>query len=111
MKPEQIQLILEDGKAEDIRTIDVRQMTTIADTMIICSGTSGRHVSALANRLILAAKKAGSPAKGVEGQGENEWVLMDFDDSIVHIMQPNTREHYSLENLWSAVAEHRGEAS
>jgi len=92
---------LEDIKAKDIEVIDIRKMTTMADYIVVASGTSGRHVSSVADRLVVAAKEAGTKPLGVEGKEGSEWVLVDLNDVIVHIMQPAVRDFYKLEDLWS----------
>lgn len=96
---------VEDLKARDVRVLDVRTLTSITDFMIIASGTSDRHVRAIADRVIERAKQAGHPPLGVEGQEHGEWVLVDLQDVVVHIMQPRTRDFYKLENLWDMDGE------
>jgi ribosome-associated protein len=91
---------LEDLKGVDIKVLDVHELTPIADWMVICTGTSNRHVKSLAENVMDKAKSAGSPARGVEGLGEGEWVLVDLDNVIVHVMQTQTRAFYQLEKLW-----------
>jgi ribosome-associated protein len=91
-------------KARDIRVIDVRGKTTITDFMVIASGTSNRHVKALAENVTEKAKKAGVRPLGVEGEQDGEWVLVDLGDGVVHVMQPDIREFYDLEKLWSVEA-------
>ncbi|MFT5577985.1 MAG: ribosome-associated protein [Paraglaciecola psychrophila] len=100
---------LDDLKGKDIVTIDVREMTDIADYMVICTGTSNRHVKSLASNVALEMKKRGLPALGVEGvdHATTEWALADFGDVLVHVMLPDTRELYDLEALWSVAATHR----
>ncbi len=92
---------LDDLKAKEVVTLDVTRLTTITDLMIICSGTSSRHVKSLADNVIKTAKENGISVLGVQGQETGEWVLVDLADIIVHIMQMETREHYQLEQLWS----------
>jgi len=92
---------LDDLKARDIVVLDVAEMTTVADYIVVASGTSGRHVSSVADRLVAAAKEAGVRPLGVEGKDGGEWVLIDLQDIIVHVMQPAVREFYKLEDLWS----------
>jgi ribosome-associated protein len=92
---------LEDMKAVDIRVIDVRGQTSITDIMIIASGTSTRHVKAIADNVELQAKKIGVQALGVEGDKGSEWILVDLVDVVVHVMMPEVREFYALEKLWS----------
>ena len=92
---------LEELKAKDVRELDVRGKTSIADTLVIASGTSARHVKSIADEVIKFAKQAGVMPLGVEGQVEAEWVLVDLGDIIVHIMLPRIREFYGLERLWT----------
>jgi ribosome-associated protein len=96
---------LEDLKAKDIREIDVRGKTSIADLLVIASGTSARHVKSIADEVSKGAKKAGVMPLGVEGEVEGEWVLVDLGDVIVHVMLPRIREFYGLERLWT-VGDH-----
>ena len=91
---------LADLKARDVKVLDVRQLTTIADYMVVASGTSDRHVKSIADRLVQRASEAGCKPLGIEGTGSGEWVLVDMADVIVHIMQPKAREFYKLESLW-----------
>ena len=92
---------LDDLKAKDVREIDVRGKTSIADTIIVASGTSSRHVKSIADEVVKFAKQAGMMPLGVEGQQEAEWVLVDLGDIIVHVMLPRIREFYGLERLWT----------
>jgi ribosome-associated protein len=92
---------LEDIKGVDISVIDVRGLTAITDRMIIASGTSSRHIKALADNVVLKAKENGFTALGVEGESDAGWILVDLVDVVVHIMMPDTREFYALEKLWS----------
>ena len=95
---------LDDMKARDVSTLDVRSLTSIADTMIVASGTSGRHVKALADHVAEQAKKAGYAVLGMEGEQAAEWVLVDLGDVIVHVMQGATREYYDIERLWKDLS-------
>ena len=92
---------LEENKANDIRELDVTGLTDITDRIIICSALSTRHLDALRDKVVVAAKAAGEKPLGVDGESESGWVLIDLQDVIVHIMLPETRDFYSLEKLWS----------
>ena len=92
---------LEDLKANNIAVLSVVESSTVTDWMVIASGTSNRHVKALANNAVVEAKQSGFKHLGVEGNDTAEWVLVDFGDVIVHIMLPSTREFYDLESLWT----------
>jgi ribosome-associated protein len=92
---------LDDAKALDVLELDIRALTQIADWMVVASGTSTRHVLALAEKLREAGVKHGQKPVGVEGDNDGEWVLMDFGDVLVHLMLPATREFYDLEGLWN----------
>jgi ribosome-associated protein len=97
----QVLAALDELKAKDVKEIDVRGKTSIADVLIIASGTSTRHVKSLADEVVRFVKKAGMMPLGVEGQREAEWVLVDLGDIIVHVMLPRIREFYGLERLWT----------
>lgn len=94
---------LDDAKATDVVSIYVGKQTTITDYMIVASGRSSRHVKAVANQLIDNMKLAGAPALGVTGMEAGEWVLVDFGDFIVHILQPDCRHFYNIEGLWQEM--------
>jgi ribosome-associated protein len=98
---------LDEMKAVNVRVLDVHKLTDIADTMIIASGNSDRHVRSIADRIVEHAKKGGFRPMGVEGERDGEWVLVDLQDVIVHIMLPRVREFYRLENLWDVSAARR----
>ncbi len=111
MEPEQLKQlvlsVLDDYKALNVVEIDVRKLTSITDTMIICSGTSTRHLKTISEQVVKRAKENGVVPLGVEGEDSAEWILVDLSDVIVHIMQPSAREFYSLEKLWTAAEEVR----
>ena len=94
---------LEDNKATNIQTLDVRDLTSFTDLMIIASGTSNRQVTSIAEKLIEETKKNNVQPLGTEGTQYGEWVLVDLGDIIVHIMHPATRAYYQLEKLWSPM--------
>lgn len=91
---------LEEIKAQDIKVLSISEKSTIADFMVICSGTSTRHVKSIATLLIKELKASELPPIGVEGDDAAEWVLVDSGDVIVHIMLPQSRDYYQLEKLW-----------
>jgi ribosome-associated protein len=93
---------LEDFKAIDIQEIDVSAQNPLTERFVIASGSSTRHVKSMAENLVLKAKAAGCLPLGVEGQEQAEWVLVDLNDIIVHLMLPKTRAFYNLEKLWEA---------
>ena len=92
---------LNDIKGQDIVKLDVRDMTTVTDYMVVASGTSSRHVQALVENVAEKASAAGHKPIGVEGESGGEWVLLDLQDTLVHVMLPKVREFYNLEKLWS----------
>jgi len=92
---------LEEVKGLDIIKLNVRDMTSVTDWMIVASGTSSRHVQALVDNVAQKAKAAGHRPIGVEGESGGEWVLLDLQDVLVHVMLPKVREFYNLEKLWS----------
>jgi ribosome-associated protein len=98
---------LEDLKAKDVTHLDVTELSQVMDTLIIASGTSNRHVKSLASHVAAEAKAAGIQPLGVEGEGQGEWVLVDFGDLVVHVMMPSTRDFYDLEKLWSTAPQSR----
>lgn len=91
---------LEEVKAKDIVRLDVRELTTVTDYMVVASGTSSRHVKALAEAVADKAREAGHRPAGIEGEDGGEWVLLDLNDTLVHVMLPRVREFYNLEKLW-----------
>lgn len=97
---------LDDGKAEDIVVMDLQGKTSIANYMIIVSGTSQRHVAALAEQVQMKLKAAGYKTES-EGEEKADWVLIDAFDVIIHIFKPEVRKFYNLEKMWSAIAEIR----
>lgn len=101
---------LADMKALDVKVLDVRGLTDIADTMIIASGSSDRHVHSVAQRVVEKTKSAGFRPHGVEGQQDSDWVLIDLSDVIVHVMLPRVRDFYGLEKLWGMTTVKRAVA-
>jgi ribosome-associated protein len=90
-----------DRKAERVVALDVASLTSFTDAFVIATGTSDRHVKAVADAVIERAHELGSKPLGVEGYDGGEWVLIDLDDVIVHVFQGEKREHYDLERLWA----------
>jgi ribosome silencing factor RsfS/YbeB/iojap len=99
---ETVTAALDDMKAVNVKVLDVRGLTDIADTMVIASGNSDRHVRSIADNVARKAKEAGYRPLGTEGARDGEWVLVDLTDILVHVMLPRVREFYGLENLWDA---------
>ncbi|SET40172.1 ribosome silencing factor [Oceanicella actignis] len=94
---------LEDDKAEDIVTIDLRGKTQIADYMVIASGRSSRQVTAISEKLLERLKETLGLSARVEGKEAGDWVLIDAGDVIVHVFRPEVREFYQLEKMWAAA--------
>jgi ribosome silencing factor RsfS/YbeB/iojap len=95
---------LDDMKALEVKVLDVRGLTDIADYMVIASGTSDRHVRSVAQRVVEKTKEAGYRPHGCEGLKDGDWVLIDLHEMIVHVMLPRVREFYGLEKLWDMSA-------
>ena len=94
---------LDDMKAVNVKVLDVRDVTDVSDCKVLASGNSDRHVRSIADRVVERAKAAGFRPMGVEGQRDGEWVLVDLNDVIVHVMLPRVREFYGLEGLWEVT--------
>jgi ribosome-associated protein len=93
---------LDDAKAEDIVSIDITGKTPLADYMVVASGRSQRHVTAIADRLLGDLKDAGARDVRIEGQRTGDWVLIDAGDVVVHVFRPEIRTFYNLEKMWQA---------
>ncbi|KQG97832.1 ribosome silencing factor [Acinetobacter baumannii] len=96
---------LVDVKAKDILQLDVSSISNVADAIVIASGTSTRHVKALADNVAEEARKAGFRPIGVEGERDAEWILIDLGFVVVHVMLPTARKFYDLESLWRTAPE------
>ena len=92
---------LDDLKAINVVALDVADITSVTDVMVIATGTSDRHTRSLANNVVDMARAAGVKPLGMEGQTQGDWVLIDLGDVVVHIMQQEARDFYNLEKLWS----------
>ncbi|OGI67649.1 MAG: ribosome silencing factor [Candidatus Muproteobacteria bacterium RBG_16_60_9] len=105
MRPLQLRKLilaaLKDAKARDIVVLDMRKIVVFTDYMIIVTGTSNRHVVAVADNVMDDLRDAGRRRSGVEGMESGDWVLIDFGDVVVHVMRAQTRDFYGLEKLWS----------
>lgn len=101
---------LEDMKALQVKVLDVRGLTDIADFMVIASGTSDRHVRSVAQRVVEKTKEAGYRPHGCEGLKDGDWVLIDLHEMIVHVMLPRVREFYGLEKLWDMTSKRTAHA-
>lgn len=95
---------LDDSKAEDLVTINITDKSALADYMVIATGRSNRHVSAIADHLLRELKNTGSGSAKVEGLQSADWVLIDTGDIIVHLFRPEVREFYALEKMWQVPA-------
>ncbi len=91
----------QERKADDVVGLDIRKISSFADTFIIATGTSDRHVRSVTDSIAAALKAHGDPPLGIEGSDEGRWVLIDCGDTIVHVFQQEIRDHYDLERLWS----------
>ena len=102
---------LDDDKAQDVVFIDLKGKSPIADGLIVASGRSQRHVSAMADHLLRALKEAGYGKCRIEGMPSADWVLIDTGDVIVHLFRPEVRTFYNIEKIWSVDSAHRGLAA
>ena len=102
---------LDEDKAQDIVVIDLKDKSSVADTMIVVSGRSHRHVGALADHLMRLLKEAGQGKARVEGLPHCDWVLIDAGDIIVHLFRPEVRSFYNIEKIWSVDSGHRTQAA
>lgn len=91
---------LDDDKAEDVVTIDLRGRSSVADFMVVCSGRSSRQVSAIAEKLVERLKESLGRTCKIEGKDQGDWVLIDAQDVIVHVFRPEVRDFYQLEKMW-----------
>lgn len=92
--------LLDDEKAEDVVSIDLRDKSSIADHMVIASGRSARHVGAICEKMIDMLKREGGPRPRAEGVANGDWALIDVADIVVHVFRPEVREFYALEKMW-----------
>lgn len=97
---------IEDIKGFDITVLDVTKLTSMTSYMIICSANSSRQTKAIADNVRVQLKEKGIEPRGQEGEGSGEWVLVDLDEVIVHVMTPTSRAYYNLEQLWGADGKH-----
>jgi len=99
----EIEKILSDNKALDVKSIDLKDKTSIADFMIIANGNSSKHIQALSEIILDYLQKKGINNSRIEGKDSNEWKLIDGKDIIIHIFHPEKRKFYNLENMWSEL--------
>ena len=102
---------LEDVKAQDIVSINVREKTSVTDFMVIASGSSSRHVKSLGDNVLEKVKEQGVRPLGSEGLDTGEWALLDLGDVVVHVMLPTARQFYDLERLWQGAELSRAQHS
>jgi ribosome-associated protein len=102
---DQILASIDDAKGLDVKIIEVSHLTSITDHIIIVSGTSNRHLQTIAETAIKDAREKGTDIIGVEGLGQSEWVVVDFGDTVLHVMSPSAREFYNIEGLWDIQPE------
>lgn len=95
---------LEDIQANDIVVMDVSKQTSVTDYMVVCGGRASRHVKAIADSVMVKMKEIGLPPLNHSGLDGGDWALVDFGDCVVHIMQPDSRSFYRLEELWESKA-------
>ncbi len=105
---EQLLSSLDDLKAIDVRSINVTKFSDVTDWMVLASGTSNRHVRSLVNRVVEDLKTTDTRPIGVEGRESSEWVLVDYGDVVLHVMQAETRSFYDLERLWTDLPAESG---
>ena len=98
---------LEELKAVDVKSVDVTGLSPLTDHFVVASGNSTRHVKSMADKLVQAAKAKGLQPLGVEGEQEAQWILVDLNDIIVHLMLPQARAFYNIEKLWEVSSEQR----
>ena len=98
---QKISEILTDKKAKDVKSIDIREVTIIADYFVICSGTSTTHIKALADEVEEKMKEMNVELLRKEGYNSARWILLDFNSVVVHVFHEEDREFYNLERLWS----------
>jgi len=96
---------LEDKKADEITTIDVRKVSSVSDWIIVCEGDNSTHIRAIAEHVLSSLKKHNTYCTHREGLEESRWVLIDYIDVVVHIMLPQLREYYDIEGLWKSAQE------
>jgi ribosome-associated protein len=104
-EPKMIDVVLQtldDAKAEDTVSVDIAGKSSLADNMVVTSGRSNRHVSAIADQLVKSLRESGFGKPRIEGLPHADWVLVDAGDVIVHIFRPEVREFYNIEKMWQA---------
>ena len=99
----EIENILNNNKAKEIKSVNLKDKTSIADFMIIASGNSSRHIQALSEILVNELKKKGINNCRLEGRNSNDWKLIDAIDIIIHVFHPKKRKFYNLEKMWSEL--------